>query len=83
METKPEHFIQQLTTEKQVKIVSFVTVNAHGSNLPAAEKLLAELLSDGWHVVASGAAGGDPGLGEGSPWANGYVILAREIVDNW
>jgi hypothetical protein len=82
MDIKPEPYIQQFTTVKQVRIVPFVTVRAHGSNIPDAEKLLTELINEGWHIITSGAAGGDPGGEAGSPWANGFVILAREVVTN-
>ena len=80
--TKPEQYIQQLTTSKQVKIVPFVVASEHGSNIPEAERMLTELINEGWQIVSAGAAGGDPGSEDLSPWANGFVILAREVVIN-
>jgi hypothetical protein len=61
----------------QVKIVPFVLVHSLGSNLPQAERLIEDYLSQGWRIVAAGGAGGDGG-GENPPWANGFIVLYRD-----
>ncbi len=61
----------------QVKIIPFVLVHSLGSNLPQAERLIEDYLSQGWRIVAAGGAGGDGG-GENTPWANGFIVLYRD-----
>jgi hypothetical protein len=71
-------FIQSRTTVREVVIIPFVLVSDVGSNLPRAAEIIAEHLNMGWRIAAAGGAGGDGGAPH-SPWANGFVILEREI----